>query len=68
MISNIAKRENYKKEIEALKEEDKKEMNEWLYEFNEDNLYIPANKNLQELCIRIIVDWGYCSYHHPLEK
>ena len=68
MIKDIAKRENYKKEIEALKEEDKKEFIEWLNSFNTDNLYIPTNINLQELCIRMIVDWGYCSYHHPLEK
>lgn len=68
MIMNIAKREDYEREINNLYEKDKQEMYEWLFNFNEDNLYIPTNLNIQNLCLRMIVDWAYSRYHNPLKK
>lgn len=65
-MKEIAKWEKYKEAIDSLKNENKKEFNEWLNKFNADNLFIPTNPNLQELCIRMLVDWGYASYHHPI--
>lgn len=65
---NIAKRENYKKEIEALNDAEKKEMYEWIYKFDNEHLYIPTNKVLQELCIKMIVDWAYSSFYYPLHR
>lgn len=65
-LGKIAEWQEYKKVIENLKWEDRKEFDEWLNKFNADNLYIPVNPNLQELCIRMLVDLGYASYHHPI--
>jgi len=67
-MMNIAKREDYERQINNLCEKDRQEMYEWLYKFSADNLYIPTNLNIQNLCLRMIVDWAYSSYHNPLGK
>ena len=67
-MMNIAKREDYERQINNLYEKDRQEMYEWLYKFSADNLYIPTNLNIQNLCLRMIVDWAYSSYYNPLKK
>ena len=56
---HINLKEEWVKEIIDLNEEDKKELLLWLIEFSfVNNVVIPTNKNIQDLCLRMIIYWA----------